>query len=246
MCLSAENMISIYGGVDIFRSEAFVAVKMVPDVVSGWSLCPATTKLAGLANRVIKYVEQTVENLLSDNTKTISNFYNLLENNDISITFSSNKDMNEREEHLVLADLEGCERWEKESRRAAFDRYRCLLDFDISEELRTKIRSLRTDLSRLSEERQEVLDGKKESEALLRGLQRMFRCNLDRAKDFLDSIQGAEPSEVVNVANQCWEDGLLSGWVKPKDLWRLLYENGLYSPSYQNWSKACKIKTTSK
>ncbi|MCQ2294523.1 MAG: hypothetical protein MJZ67_02620 [Bacteroidales bacterium] len=242
----------LFSGAGYILADGFGTLVEEPIIDPDGLACHASSKVRKLAERVVKNVEEIVEQLLSVKEKIDINYYKSVEYNDMNRPNNSIGFMNEREEQLVMADLDGCEFWDEESRREAFARYACVLDFDISDELRTRIRGLRTDISQLTDARQAALQRnvpqaeEKRRLALLRSLQRMFRCNPTAARNFLDAIWDAEPSEVVNVVNQCWADGLLSEWVKSMDVWRLLNENGLYAPSHQNWSKACNIKCKSK
>ena len=252
MSYTKGKMISCLSGIGGLTLVGLVDGRELRVCEFGGTLCTATAKVLKLVNRVVEYVEEAVGQLLSLKEKIDINYYKSIEDNDIYKSNNSIGFMNGREEQLVMADLEGCEFWDEESRRAAFVRYACVLDFDISNELRTRIRGLRADISQLAEARQAALqqgarqEEERRKEALLRRVQRMFRCDPTAARNFLDAIWDAEPSEVVNVVNQCGADGLLSDWVKPMDMWRLLNENGLYAPSHQNWSKACNIKSKSK
>ena len=59
----------------------------------------------------------------------------------------------------------------------------------------------------------------------------------DEARDFLRSIYGRRNKEITDIVAQRIKDKKISYDSCKRDLWKILYENGLYQAKEDNWSK---------
>ena len=58
----------------------------------------------------------------------------------------------------------------------------------------------------------------------------------DEARAFLTSIQGMKPTQVTEFVNQAVKEGKLSKLSCHRDLWKVLYDCGIYDKTESNWN----------
>ena len=58
----------------------------------------------------------------------------------------------------------------------------------------------------------------------------------DEARAFLTSIQGMKPTQVTELVNQAVREGKLSRLSCHRDLWKVLYDCGIYDKTESNWN----------
>lgn len=58
----------------------------------------------------------------------------------------------------------------------------------------------------------------------------------DEARAFLMSIQGMKPTQVTELVNQAVKEGKLSKLSCHRDLWKVLYDCGIYDKTESNWN----------
>lgn len=60
------------------------------------------------------------------------------------------------------------------------------------------------------------------------------------AKEFVISIQGMKPVQITEHVNRLVTEGKISGLSRKRDLYSILHEAKLYTPTEQNWNMQVK------
>lgn len=81
---------------------------------------------------------------------------------------------------------------------------------------------------------------KDESQGLVNLLKPMFFGNEAEARDFLASVQGMKPKQITEKVNLLVAKRKISDLSRKRDLWKVLHECGIYTPSESNWNSMVK------
>ena len=71
-------------------------------------------------------------------------------------------------------------------------------------------------------------------------LKPMFFGNEAEARDFLACVQGMKPKQITEKVNLLVAKRKISDLSRKRDLWRVLHECGIYTPSESNWNSMVK------
>lgn len=107
--------------------------------------------------------------------------------------------------------------------------------FTSTESMEEEIRSLyRPDGSAEQEQEQEL------EQDVVNQLAPIFYGSRTDAEDFFQRIRCMKPVEVTSLVNKLVKDKKISNMRRKKDLWRVLHDNGLYTPTVTNWNSQVK------
>lgn len=81
---------------------------------------------------------------------------------------------------------------------------------------------------------QELLSGS--SEKVVEELCPIFYEDKKQARAFLQRIKGMKNTDITRLVNQLVEQGVISDLSCHRDLWKVLHNNGLYTPTETNWN----------
>lgn len=71
-------------------------------------------------------------------------------------------------------------------------------------------------------------------------LKPIFFGQIEDARDFLVSIQGMKPTQIIEKVNQLVSEKKISDMSKHRDLWKVLHDCGIYDKSESNWNQQVK------
>lgn len=85
----------------------------------------------------------------------------------------------------------------------------------------------------LEHEQKRMFDNRKEIVAKLKPI---FFGDEKEANRFLSDIKGLKPKQITELVKELVYKNVISDRSKGRDLWKVLNDNGLYSPSESNWN----------
>lgn len=71
-------------------------------------------------------------------------------------------------------------------------------------------------------------------------LKPMFFGIEENARRFIESVQGAKPTQITDLVNQWVRERKISDLSRKSDLWRVLHDCGIYTKSKSNWNMQVK------
>lgn len=80
----------------------------------------------------------------------------------------------------------------------------------------------------------------KRQQEVIDKLKPIFFGQEENAKDFLLSIQGMKPILITQKVNQLVKERIISELSCKRELWKVLHDNDLYTPSESNWNQQVK------
>jgi len=80
----------------------------------------------------------------------------------------------------------------------------------------------------------------REEDELTNLLKPMFFGSEEEAKAFLQSVQRMKPTQITARVNQLIGEKKLSELSSHRDLWKVLHDCGIYTPTESNWNQQVK------
>ncbi len=71
-------------------------------------------------------------------------------------------------------------------------------------------------------------------------LKPIFFGQIEETKKFLLSIQGMKPTQITAKVNELVKENKISDLSKNRDLWKVLHNCGIYTPTESNWNQQVK------
>ena len=91
-------------------------------------------------------------------------------------------------------------------------------------------------MNRKAESVQQEVKLTPEQDNIIIQLKPMFFGNEDEVKDFLINIKGMKPKNITDVVNRLVDEKKLSELSCHRELYKVLYDNGIYTKSESNWN----------
>lgn len=79
-----------------------------------------------------------------------------------------------------------------------------------------------------------------EQQDIAEKLKHIFYGQIEEAKNFLKGIQGLKPTEITAKVNELVKENKISDLSKNRDLWKVLHNCGIYTPTESNWNQQVK------
>ena len=79
-----------------------------------------------------------------------------------------------------------------------------------------------------------------EQQDIAEKLKHIFYGQIEEAKNFLKGIQGLKSTEITAKVNELVKENKISDLSKNRDLWKVLHNCGIYTPTESNWNQQVK------